>query len=122
MKRSSTTRSIHSTYSMRSLFLPVCGLIAAVLLAGAGRAADDDRQRGNRRGPPQVAIDACASASESAACSFEGRRGEALDGTCEAMHDSLVCVPEGHRRGGERQQGKPCDHGDDGDIEPRDEI
>ena len=55
-----------------------------------------DREQGQRRGPPQVALNACTTASSGDSCSFTGRRDETIAGTCEAVHgDQLACVPEG---------------------------
>ncbi len=76
-------------------------ILASIPLANA----DPDEREGERRGPPPEAIDACANQSEGAACSFSGRRGEELNGTCLVPprgEASLVCAPEGgppnHRR------------------------
>lgn len=58
---------------------------------------------GKRGKPPQVALDACANAAEGNACSFEGRRGDTLSGSCAiARSGDLACLPEGHRPRGER--------------------
>jgi hypothetical protein len=64
---------------------------------------DGDRPPQRRGSPPQVALDACASAELSAPCSFVGRRGEELTGTCESIQDQLACVPEGHRDRGQEE-------------------
>ena len=73
-------------------------LIATTLFAAAAHAEteqDDDDRRGHR-GPPPVALEACASAVQGDPCTFEGRRGETLEGTCEAPDDKpLACRPEG---------------------------
>lgn len=83
-------------------------LTAGLLLAGAAYADSDqqERSRGEHRGPPEVALQACAAAVQGDACSFEGRGGEQLQGTCFAPEDKpLACKPEGGRpdRGSERQ-------------------
>ena len=73
-------------------------LFAALLVAGAAYAeSDDDRKpRGERRGPPPVALEACASSVQGDPCSFAGRDGETLEGTCEAPAEKpLACRPEG---------------------------
>ncbi len=88
--------------SLRDPHIPLLTSAIAVLVAGSAIAQDDRGDRGERRGPPQVALDACDSAQDGGACGFEGRRGESLSGTCESIHETLVCVPEGHRRRGER--------------------
>ncbi len=63
-------------------------------------ASDDREEGGDRRGhePPRVALEACSETEETEACSFEGRRGEELTGTCETIQGQLACVPEGRRR------------------------
>jgi peroxidase len=53
-----------------------------------------DGKRG--KNPPQVAIEACVGLSENASCSFIGRHGNALTGTCETVQNSqFACVPAG---------------------------
>lgn len=95
----------HAIYANAVLFT-VLNQVAPSFAAG-----DDFRgQRNGRRGPPQVAIDACGSLSAGDACSFTGRNGEQLSGTCFAPKDrELACKPEGHEHrhghgepGGER--------------------
>lgn len=80
---------------IRSLFT-----ITATLLLVASTYADDRQENESRRehrGPPEVALEACASSVQGDPCSFEGRRGETLEGTCEAPDDRpLACRPEGH--------------------------
>ena len=88
--------------------------LATLLLAPLAEAKPRDLQGGDgaRRGPPQVAFDACANQAEDSACSFTGRRDETVRGSCVAprheqpeQEGSLVCVPEGgpphlrHQRG-----------------------
>src|SRR5262245_42774625 len=70
--------------------------LAAALVATSSHANDQHGPRNGHRGPPQVAIDACASLSEGDACSFTGRNDETVDGTCFAPPDhELACKPEG---------------------------
>jgi hypothetical protein len=73
-------------------------------------AEDDSRgQRNGRRGPPQVAIDACESLTAGDACSFTGRNDEQMSGACFAPQDrELACKPEGHegRKGGQSGKGR----------------
>ncbi len=60
--------------------------------------AEPDSQRGQRRGPPPEAIDACDGQAEDASCRFAGRRGDDVEGTCispPGYEDTLVCAPEG---------------------------
>ena len=82
-------------------------LSAALLLAGSAYADSDQEKkpRAKHRGPPPVALEACTNSVEGDPCAFEGRRGEAVEGTCEAPADKpLACRPEG---------GPPKMHGDD---------
>ncbi len=67
-----------------------------LLSAGAIFADESERNRddGERRGPPRAAVEACASAVQGDPCSFEGRRGESVEGTCEAPAEKpLACRP-----------------------------
>ncbi len=59
--------------------------------------AQSDGQGGKRRGPPAEAIEACASSSEGDSCSFAGRGGDTIEGSCivPRSEDSLACAPEG---------------------------
>ena len=51
--------------------------------------------RGGQQGPPPEAIEACVDKAEGDVVSFEGRRGESVEATCEMVDDQLVAVPEG---------------------------
>ncbi len=83
----------------RSILLTVLALscITAPLFAQSAEeeGAVDYRQRGRHRGPPQEAIEACSGKPEGAECSFVGRRGETLEGTCFAgrYEGDLACRP-----------------------------
>ena len=72
--------------------------VASLLLVAVSipaTALGDDERRG-RRGPPPEALEACAAQVEGDACSFEGRRGEELQGVCVVPRDGeLACRPEG---------------------------
>jgi hypothetical protein len=48
-----------------------------------------------RRNPPQAAFDACSSSTMDSACSFVGRNGTTVNGTCRIPPDvsQIVCVP-----------------------------
>lgn len=57
--------------------------------------------RGRPQGPPPEATEACKSLSVGDACSFSGRRGEDLAGTCinpGGDEDTLACAPKGGPR------------------------
>lgn len=63
--------------------------------------------RGRPQGPPPEAIQACASLSEGAACSFTGRRDDVINGTCMTLpngEEGLACAPEGGPPG---ERGRP---------------
>jgi 4-amino-4-deoxy-L-arabinose transferase-like glycosyltransferase len=54
-------------------------------------------QQGTRQGPPQQALDACASSTEGASCSFSLPNGSTIDGSCITPPnlDVLACAPAG---------------------------
>lgn len=70
-----------------------------LLFTGAPLSSAEPDSRGDRRPPPPPpeAIEACKDKKEDAGCSFSGRRGEEVFGTCISPPglDSLVCAPEG---------------------------
>ncbi len=73
-------------------------LISSLLLIGTAYAESDQENKPRRehRGPPEVALEACSNSVQGDPCSFAGRRGDALDGTCEAPDDKpLACRTEG---------------------------
>lgn len=73
-------------------------LSATLFLIGAAYAESDqeNKPRRDHRGPPEAALEACSTLVQGDPCSFEGRRGDALEGTCEAPDDKpLACRPEG---------------------------
>ena len=84
----------------------ITNLLFATLFAATGHAEDGQKgQRDGRRGPPQVALDACVTKVARDACSFTGRNEEELSGICFAPAErDLACRPEGHdRRQGRRR-------------------
>ena len=64
---------------------------AFTLLTGNALAQQDNQKRGNT--PPPEAIKACEGKSEGDTVSFEGRRGETLEGICTMIDDQLVAAP-----------------------------
>jgi hypothetical protein len=85
-------------------------VLFAVLSQFTALAHAEDGQRGQnngRRGPPQVAIDACSSGVAGDSCSFAGRDSNEMSGTCFAPQErELACKPEGHDgRQGKGQHG-----------------
>lgn len=76
----------------------VVAMFAVAMLAVASAAIAQPPQRGERRGPPAEALQACSSADVGATCSFEGRRGT-VTGTCRETPDNqIACVPKNHKR------------------------
>ena len=54
-------------------------------------------QDGTRQGPPQQAVDACASSTQGDACSFTQQNGNTINGSCITPPNMsiLVCAPQG---------------------------
>lgn len=72
----------------------ICGSVAFAQ-RGGGRGGG----QGRGQGAPQEAIDACSSKSVGDSCSFSGRNGDAVSGTCIEDGDDIACAPEGHGQG-----------------------
>ena len=87
--------------------------VAIVTVASAASAQPRGQRNGGGPGgggrphcPPAAAFEACSDAGDGDACSFTGRRGEEVTGTCAALDDgSAVCVPEGAPVPGSRDNG-----------------
>ena len=80
------------------MYQNLIALVAIVLLASTAYAESEEKGESHRdhRGPPEVALEACSNSVQGDPCSFEGRRGEPLEGSCEAPSDKpLACRPEG---------------------------
>jgi hypothetical protein len=95
----------------RSFSTATLTLLTLVTLYAMPGAAEppDGQSPGGRRGPPPEALEACSNQADNTACSFAGRRGEDVTGTClvpPRQEAELVCVPEHHQQrghpGGER--------------------
>lgn len=71
--------------------------LSLTLFAGLA-VANDKSHENKRRGPPAEAIEACADKAQGDSVSFEGRRGNTLEGTCILMKEVLVAVPVGHEK------------------------
>lgn len=85
---------------LRSFFI-----VATLVPVAFTTHASPDGEGKRRHGPPPAAFEACANQSEGAACSFTGRRDEAVEGTCFAPpreSSALACKPE---RGPDRRRG-----------------
>lgn len=71
-------------------------LTVPLVLGAAATQANPGSERGGPHGPPPDAIEACAELSEGAACSFAGRHGDTLQGSCvvdERGSSGLACLP-----------------------------
>ncbi len=84
---------------------PVLGAALAVsALLAIGESEARDRQGPAQHVPPPEAVEACVGVNEGMECSFVGRRGEEIVGTCEMLGGDLGCLPEDAprrpRRGG----------------------
>lgn len=72
--------------------------LAALFFVATAQSQEGDHPKGERRGPPPVAIEACVAAVDGDVCSFAGRRGDALSGVCViGRNDVLACQPERRR-------------------------
>src|SRR5258706_14284879 len=62
-----------------------------------GSTTDQGTLPGNRQGPPQEALDACANEAQGATCSFNTPNGNIVNGMCIVPRDSsqLACAPGG---------------------------
>jgi hypothetical protein len=86
-------------------------LVVLALGALAAPLAAQDRGRGGppHGGPPPEALAACTSHVSGAACSFTGREGQTLRGTCVSPSSSLplACMPAGGPPGAPGRRGPP---------------
>ncbi len=106
MKKSRTTTPRSATSGLsKGLRLIAAGSVASLALSSGALAERGSDERRQPPRPPEVALDACSNADKADPCSFEGRRGKALNGICEDIRGELACVPEGHRRGRHGERG-----------------
>ena len=98
----------------------IASLMAAPVFAESsgseGREGGQGRGPGGRRGPPPEAIDACSGKASGDACSFTGRRNEALEGTCATGRgggDQIACRPANHPEQSERRPRPRDDQGEE---------
>ena len=91
---------------LRNILILGAGLFtSSVAISQTGERPD----RGERRGPPPEAFEACANLVQGDSCTVETPRGQ-LSGSCEMPRgEELVCVPEGHERG---RRGPPPTEGE----------
>jgi 4-amino-4-deoxy-L-arabinose transferase-like glycosyltransferase len=78
--------------------------------------------QGLRQGPPQEALDACSNSIQGASCSFTGKNGNTINGSCITPPNSneLACAPQGMIQ--QRVQGQvPADgqNGFNGQVSPQ---
>ncbi len=66
-------------------------------IAGTASNQQTQPQQGTRQGPPQEALDACATSTQGAACSFSLPNGNTIDGSCitPPSLNILACAPQG---------------------------
>jgi hypothetical protein len=88
--------------SQRSQVL-IVGLLCLTIAVGSTLAQGGQQRppKGERRGPPQEMIDACAGKAAGAVCSAVGPQGRQIDGICfapsSAANARLACRPEDGR-------------------------
>ena len=80
-----------------SIFLSVDASVYANYQQKSGQQGRSDAGSGGLKRPPKEAVMACQSLSAGDSCSFEGRQGKSLDGTCFTPESSkpLACKPAG---------------------------
>jgi hypothetical protein len=86
---------------------PLALLLGACLVTQVACAQPAGGERGERRGPPPEAYEACADLTAGDSCEMTGRRGDSMQGSCivpSEEEDTLVCAPEGGP-GGESESG-----------------
>lgn len=94
--------------------------VTSLILTTSPLSAEQKPGKGGHHPPPPEAIEACESLKVGDPCSFEGRNGEELEGSCftPSQDKPVACKPsqpppgEGGGQGGQRQ--KPCEEGADG--------
>jgi hypothetical protein len=57
------------------------------------------KPKGDHKGPPKEAIEACVDKSEGDVVTFTTPRGHELTGVCTTMKEIMVAVPEDHEHG-----------------------
>lgn len=68
--------------------------LITIILASARTDAEEEKSEEEKR-PPREAVEACETASEGDACSFSGREGENVSGSCAAPPERpLACRPD----------------------------
>lgn len=87
----------------------VMGLrLAALAIAFyAGGAAAQPAGGEGHRGPPAEALAACKALAAGAACSFSGREGRQVEGTCWAPPDKALACKPAHAPDGQGERKPP---------------
>jgi hypothetical protein len=67
--------------------------LAAMLASAAAAQPNQPPPQGPRHGPPRIALQACEGLAEGDACTFNGRYGERIAGTCAAFGEQIACLP-----------------------------
>jgi len=73
----------------------------AAFASGSKHNHNHDHDHGKRKGPPPQAIEACKELSETNTCSFTGRHGQTVTGTCTNRKNTLTCSR--NKRGSKRR-------------------
>ncbi|MDX2169732.1 MAG: hypothetical protein SF182_21865 [Deltaproteobacteria bacterium] len=75
--------------------MPITRTILAVTLIATAAAAQPSGPppQGRRHGPPPIALQACEGLAEGDACTFTGRYGERIAGSCTAFGEQIACLP-----------------------------
>lgn len=71
----------------------------------AGHAFGPYGEPGNRKGPPQEAIDACKDLNTGDVVQFTTRRGDTVSGVCREIRGGMIAVPKGAFHGRHRAPG-----------------
>jgi hypothetical protein len=79
----------------RSILVKVVCMMVLASVVPMTSWAYGEKSKGDRKGPPPEAIEACEGKSAGDSVEFSGRRGEKLSATCEERRGQLVAVPEG---------------------------
>lgn len=81
------------------MYRSLIALTAVTFISGATYAQSDQesKPRGEHRGPPPVAFEACSNLVQGDPCSFEGKHDDTVQGNCDTPPEqtALACKPEG---------------------------
>ena len=75
--------------------LTILATLLALSTSLAAYDANGEGRKGKRKGPPAVAIEACAAAVEGDTCSFvHPRSEEEITGVCVVKREQSICKPD----------------------------